>query len=744
MADKTLTFYLKTSKTKITLPLRPPLWNRSIDLSHIHTHTHTQRERERERLAVCDRDMTTSGASFAWTRGTTSEVTSKKASTRVAFAGALQNPPTSFFSGRRRGRGVNNANNYENNSNKNKNTGGRKQSGAVVITRAHKANETTASTTGTGGGHHLTSKEDLLKGKTEMPIIKGNTGILEDLEDYVSSKTKNRNVYVETYGCQMNANDSEVMMSVLNDNGFTETKDIHDANVILINTCAIRDKAEAKIWQRLAYFRSLGKPKKKAERPVVGVLGCMAERLKMQLLEADQLADIVAGPDAYRDLPNLIDTVQNTGDKSMNVQLSVEETYADVIPVRPDGTHSAFVTIMRGCDNCCTFCIVPYTRGQERSRDLASILYEVRVLSEQGVKEVTLLGQNVNSYYVDTNKSEDFLSSLKEGNIVGNNSIEAILNINNAREELNMKNSAGLAGEDPTKFSGYAAGFESRYDASRKREGKVQFAELLDRVAQIDPEMRIRFTSPHPKDFPDDVLNVIRDRPNVCKCLHMPAQSGSTATLERMRRGYSREAYLDLVNHVKKVIPDCAITTDIISGFCGETEKDHKDTVSLMNIVGYEQAFMFAYSEREGTAAARHLDDDVPEDVKQNRLAEVIEAFRTQAQRKQEEEIGSVHCVLIEGPSKKNEDEWTGKTDSSKWVVFDNTKKYGEYSGLDEDEGDTKNELKAGDYIAVQVTGCSTGTLFGKCLGRTTLMAFQALHGSQRLPPKNTVAAGAR
>ena len=613
-----------------------------------------------------------------------------------------------------------------------------------VITRAHNANDATTTTiTGTGGGHHLTSKEEVLKGQTKRPI-KANTGILEDLEGYVASKTKNRNVYVETYGCQMNVNDSEVMMSVLNDNGFTETKDINDANVILINTCAIRDKAEAKIWQRLAYFRSLGKPKKKTERPVVGVLGCMAERLKTQLLEEDQLADIVAGPDAYRDLPNLIDTVHNTGNKSMNVQLSVEETYADVIPVRPDGTHSAFVTIMRGCDNCCTFCIVPYTRGQERSRDLASILYEVRVLSEQGVKEVTLLGQNVNSYYVDTNKSEDFLSSLKEGNIVGNNSIEAILNINNAREELNMKNAAGLAGEDPAKFNGYAAGFESRYDAGRKREGKVQFAELLDRVAQVDPEMRIRFTSPHPKDFPDDVLNVIRDRPNVCKCLHMPAQSGSTATLVRMRRGYSREAYLDLVDHVKEVIPDCAITTDIISGFCGETEKDHEDTVSLMNIVGYEQAFMFAYSERDGTAAARHLEDDVPEDVKQNRLAEVIEAFRTQAQKKQEQEIGSVHCVLIEGPSKKNENEWTGKTDSSKWVVFDNTKKYGGYNSGDEDEGDAKHELKAGDYIAVQVTGCSTGTLFGKCLGKTTLMAFHAMHGSQRVAPKNTAAAGAR
>ncbi|ACO65884.1 predicted protein, partial [Micromonas commoda] len=494
-----------------------------------------------------------------------------------------------------------------------------------------------------------------------------------------------KNVYVETYGCQMNVNDSEVMLSVLKDRGYDETGDMHDADVILVNTCAIRDKAEAKIWQRLAYFKSLRRKKKKSEKPVVGVLGCMAERLKTQLLEADQLADLVAGPDAYRDLPNLIEAVAGTGEKAMNVQLSVEETYADIIPVRKEGAHAAFVTIMRGCDNACAFCIVPYTRGRERSRDPASIEYEVRLLSEQGVKEVTLLGQNVNSYAYQEGET-DFLSMLAAGE--------------------------GVVGSDA---------------AARRREGAVQFAALLDRVAAIDPEMRVRFTSPHPKDFPDEVLEVIARRPNVCNCLHMPAQSGSTATLERMARGYTREAYLTLIDRVKEIIPGCAITTDIISGFCGETEEDHADTVSLMKAVGYEQAFMFAYSERDGTSAARHQEDDVPEDVKQRRLAEVIDAFRTTAAERQKEEVGRTHLVLVEGPSKKNERELTGKTDSAKWAVFADTP-VGIYGG-DEDEERTGGEKgvatpRAGEYVAVRVTGCSTGTLFGECLGRTTLTAF--------------------
>ena len=583
----------------------------------------------------------------------------------------------------------------------------------------------------------------------------------------VDEEDERKNVYVETYGCQMNVNDSEVMLSVLNDRGYDATDDMHEADVILVNTCAIRDKAEAKIWQRLAYFKSLRKRKKKTEKPVVGVLGCMAERLKTQLLEADQLADLVAGPDAYRDLPNLIEAVAGTGEKAMNVQLSVEETYADIIPVRKEGAHAAFVTIMRGCDNACSFCIVPYTRGRERSRDPASIEYEVRLLSEQGVKEVTLLGQNVNSYSYsaeDGAAETDFLAQLTagvdDGRVAEPGAAEAAATAAAAAAEEEEK-AAGMSAEvaavsavGGTPFSGYAAGFTSRYKPTR-REGTVQFAALLDRVAAIDPEMRVRFTSPHPKDFPDEVLEVIARRPNVCCCLHMPAQSGSTTMLDRMARGYTREAYLNLISRVKEIIPGCAITTDIIAGFCGETEEEHADTVSLMRSVGYEQAFMFAYSEREGTSAARKLDDDVPEDVKQRRLAEVIEAFRDEAGERQKLEVGKTHLVLVEGTSKKNENELTGKTDTSKWAIFPNTP-VGIYGGDIAEEGEGGGEEgkkkraekglatpRAGEYVAVKITGCTTGSLFGECLGRTTLSAFHQMHGGSWVEGKTGAGAGA-
>ena len=566
--------------------------------------------------------------------------------------------------------------------------------------------------------------------------------------DPPEASTERKHVYVETYGCQMNVNDSEVMLSVLETAGYDATDDMHDADVILVNTCAIREKAEAKIWQRLAYFKSLRRRKKKTEKPVVGVLGCMAERLKTRLLEADQLADLVAGPDAYRDLPNLIDAV-NGGEKAMNVQLSVEETYADIVPVRKEGAHSAFVTIMRGCDNACSFCIVPYTRGRERSRDPASIEYEVRLLSEQGVKEVTLLGQNVNSYSysdADGGATTDFLTKLTSGEDDGvSREYESELESSTTPEGMSVE----VAAAGGTPFNGYAEGFSSRYQPARRREGTVQFAALLDRVAAIDPEMRIRFTSPHPKDFPDEVLEVIARRPNVCNCLHMPAQSGSTTMLERMARGYSREAYLALIDRVKEIIPGCAITTDIIAGFCHETEEEHADTVSLMTRVGYEQAFMFAYSEREGTSAARNLEDDVPEDVKQRRLQEIIDAFRAAAAKNQEKEVGRVHLCTVEGTSKKNPEELTGKTDTSKWVVFADHP-VGIYGG-DEAEGVSGEEKgtakpRAGEYVAVRVTGCSTGTLFGECLGRTTLTAFHEMHGNAWAEAKETkvTAAAAR
>ena len=576
------------------------------------------------------------------------------------------------------------------------------------------------------------------------------------------SKSERKNVYVETYGCQMNVNDSEVMLAVLKNGGYDETDDMHDADVILVNTCAIREKAEAKIWQRLAYFKSLRRRKKKSEKPVVGVLGCMAERLKTKLLEADQLADLVAGPDAYRDLPNLITAVQG-GEKAMNVQLSVEETYADIIPVRKEGAHAAFVTIMRGCDNACSFCIVPYTRGRERSRDPSSIEYEVRLLSEQGVKEVTLLGQNVNSYaFSDENGGEttDFLSMLSSGVDDGKVREEEVEG-GGEGESINPETSplpgmsAEVAAAGGTPFVGYAEGFSSRYQPKKRREGSVQFAALLDRIAAIDPEMRVRFTSPHPKDYPDEVLDVIAKRPNVCNCLHMPAQSGNTETLDRMARGYSREAYLALIDNVKNKIPGCAVTTDIIVGFCGETEEEHRDTVTLMDQVAYEQAFMFAYSERDGTSAARKMSDDVPEDVKQRRLQEVIDSFRNAAGRHQEAEIGRIHLCSVEGVSKKNELELTGRTDTSKWVVFSNDN-VGIYGGdLDGEDvavnggtGEKKSPPVPGEYVAVKVTGCSTGTLFGECLGRTTLTAFHDMHGYAWVEADGTkvasAAAGAR
>ena len=598
-----------------------------------------------------------------------------------------------------------------------------RRSGSSARVRAH----------GPGGGQHLTARDVADAAKAPVSPAGFAAAVMDGPDVSSDADAGRKHVYVETYGCQMNVNDSEVMLSVLERAGYDQTEDMHDADVILVNTCAIREKAEAKIWQRLAYFKSLRRRKKKSEKPVVGVLGCMAERLKTKLLEADQLADLVAGPDAYRDLPNLITAVAGTGEKAMNVQLSVEETYADIVPVRREGAHAAFVTIMRGCDNACSFCIVPYTRGRERSRDPASIEYEVRLLSEQGVKEVTLLGQNVNSYAYsdeDGGAETDFLAALTSGTDDGRAREEEELDAEDVEGSI-VHPSVVAAGGTP--FNGYADGFTSRYRPERRREGAVQFAALLDRVAAIDPEMRVRFTSPHPKDFPDEVLDVIARRPNVCNCLHMPAQSGSTTMLDRMARGYTREAYSALIEKTRRKIPGCAITTDIIAGFCHETEEEHRDTVSLMTEVGYEQAFMFAYSEREGTSAARNLKDDVPEATKQRRLREIIDAFRAAAEAKQEAEIGRVHLCTVEGPSKKNPEELTGKTDSSKWAVF-SADPVGIYAGDVEEASvgaeKAKSPPRTGEYVAVKITGCSTGTLFGECLGRTTLTAFHEMHGN--------------
>jgi tRNA A37 methylthiotransferase MiaB len=523
----------------------------------------------------------------------------------------------------------------------------------------------------------------------------------------------------------MNVSDSEIVASVLNANDYDLTDTHEDADAILVNTCAIRDGAEAKIWARLRQLKAVKRDReiewKRASRkgamdarpaPVVGILGCMGERLKEKLLEADGLADLVAGPDAYRDLPRLIDAARGDdgGDlgAAINTQLSLEETYADIAPVRrPNAGPSAFVSIMRGCNNMCAFCIVPFTRGRERSRPVGSILNEIRRLSDEGVKEVTLLGQNVNSF------ADMSMSSGGDGSDVGST--------------IGTTGNQGNHGSDPFERY-YAPGFSSVYKP--KRDGAVRFAELLDAVADVDPEMRVRFTSPHPKDFPDEVLRVIATRPNVTKQLHMPAQSGSSSVLERMRRGYTREAYLDLVARARRDIPGVALSSDFISGFCGETEEEHADTVSLMHLVGYEKAFMFAYSMREKTAAARHLNDDVPEHVKKRRLAEVIDAQRKGAEAANALEVGRVHCVLVEGRSKRSDERMSGRTCTNKRVIVDGVDTTAEYDVTHGSQhGSPTVTMNSGDYVAVRIDRAGANTLYGTPLGRTELGRFHRIHG---------------
>ena len=597
----------------------------------------------------------------------------------------------------------------------------------------------------------------------------GSSAVLADDATATSASGARRTAYVETYGCQMNVSDSEIVASVLRSHDYVMTDAPEDADAILVNTCAIRDGAEAKVWHRLRQLRAIKAAKARANRraakraaqdvsgvfedesgakskvPVVGVLGCMGERLKEKLLERDGLADLVAGPDAYRDLPRLIDAArgdevdalagglpsssaasvgadadaalavatekkkrnENENENAsrdfssvMNVQLSVDETYADIAPVRKsDATQNptAFVSIMRGCDNMCAFCIVPFTRGRERSRPFSSIVDEARRLSREGYKEVTLLGQNVNSY---ADKSGTFFAETRQLVPTGDAS-------------------------DPFEPY-YARGFRSVYKPSRSRDGAMRFGELLDLVADVDPEMRVRFTSPHPKDFPDEVLQIIRSRANVGKQLHMPAQSGSTSVLERMRRGYSREAYLDLATKVRLTIPGVAISSDFIAGFCGETEEEHEDTVSLIRQVKYESAFMFAYSMREKTGAARRLTDDVPEATKKRRLAEIIAAQREEALLANEAEIGKIVCVLVDGAARKDKTEkLAGRTCANKRVVvrrataserFDRDKEMG--------FGVADVPLRIGEYVAARVTGANASTLFAEPVARTTLSEF--------------------
>lgn len=448
-------------------------------------------------------------------------------------------------------------------------------------------------------------------------------------------------LYIESYGCQMNFSDSEIVASVMQENGYFLCHEARDADVVFLNTCAIRENAEQRVRARLRELKSL---KKHKPGLVVGMLGCMAERLREELLEQEKLVDVVAGPDAYRDLPRLVDRAFD-GQKSLNTLLSLEETYADISPVRLSGNGvSAFITIMRGCDNMCTFCVVPFTRGRERSRDPETILEEIRQLEEQGYQEVTLLGQNVDSYL--------------------------------------------WFGGGPKK--------EFARKSPEVRAAALNFAGLLRRVATAFPSLRIRFTTSHPRDFTDEVLEVMAEYSNICPYIHLPVQSGSTRILQLMNRGYSREWYLERIEAIRCFLPDAAISTDIIAGFCTETDEDHQATLSLMEEVGFDSAYMFKYSERPGTPAARKLRDDVPEAVKTQRLQEIIALQQRLSLRSHQRDVGRVFEVLIEGPSRRSTEDLCGRTPQNKMVVFP-----------------ARPGLKAGQRVQVRIEACSSATLIG-------------------------------
>ena len=445
----------------------------------------------------------------------------------------------------------------------------------------------------------------------------------------VTSETKTKKFFIETYGCQMNVADSEVVASIMQMDGFDATENINEADAILVNTCSIRDNAEQKVLSRLQYFQSL---RKKRKNLIVGVLGCMAERVKEELIEQHH-ADVVVGPDSYMDLPNLIGAVEN-GEKAINVELSTTETYKDVIPLKISGHKlSGFISIMRGCNNFCTYCIVPYTRGRERSRETTSILNELRALQEEGYKEATLLGQNVNSYLYDD-------------------------------------------GEE-----------------------KIDFPTLLEKVALTAPDMRIRFTTSHPKDMSDETLEIIAKYDNLCNHIHLPAQSGSSKILNAMNRKYNREWYLNRIAAIKQILPDASITTDLFSGFHSETEEDHQETLSLMREVGFDAAFMFKYSERPGTYASKHMEDNVPEEIKTRRLEEIIALQLELSFENNKKDIGKTFEVLVEGLSKRSREQLFGRTKQNKVVIFD------------------KQSYRVGDRVNVEITDASAATLFGTVKG---------------------------
>ncbi|KAK4874114.1 hypothetical protein RN001_013474 [Aquatica leii] len=482
-----------------------------------------------------------------------------------------------------------------------------------------------------------------------------------------------RKVYFDVYGCQMNVNDTEIIWAILKANNYIKTNELNDADVVLIITCAIREGAESKIWNRLDYLKGIRNKRLRIKgiNMKIGLLGCMAERLKHKVLETDKSVDVVAGPDSYKDLPRLL-ALTDDHQTAINVQLSADETYADIMPVRlHENSVTSCISIMRGCDNMCTYCIVPFTRGRERSRPIDSILNEIRYLSDNGVKEVTLLGQNVNSYR-DLSQGKDFYT---------------------------------------TKL---AKGFRTVY---KDKQGGIRFATLLDKVAEVDSEMRIRFTSPHPKDFPDDVLEVIKSRHNVCNSLHLPAQSGNSDVLDRMRRGYSREAYLDLVDHIRNLLPNVALSSDFICGFCEETEEEFCDTLSLLKLVRYNMAYLFSYSMREKTTAHRRYQDDVPSNIKQSRLERMIEVFRSTVEKINRSQIGQKQLVLVEDKSKRSSLYLQGRNEGNCKVIFP-------ASEVPLKNGSESRFIKAGDYVVVQINAANSQVLKGIPLYYTSLNDF--------------------
>lgn len=441
---------------------------------------------------------------------------------------------------------------------------------------------------------------------------------------------KQKKLYIETYGCQMNFSDSEIVGSIMKENNYQSTKNSEEADVIFINTCSIRDNAEQRVRKRLGELNALKKQKPHLK---IGVLGCMAERLKEKLLEEEKSVDIIVGPDAYRDLPQLMAEAES-GQKAINVILSADETYADITPVKIDENKiSAFISIMRGCQNFCSYCVVPFTRGKERSRDPETIIQEAKDLFEKGYREITLLGQNVNSY-----------------------------------------------------------SFEGREN--------YHFPNLLADVAAVNPLLRVRFATSHPKDISDDLIKTIAAYPNICKAIHLPVQSGSTNMLTKMNRKYTREWYLERIATIKKHIPECAISTDIIAGFCDETEADHADTLSIMKEVGYDYAFMFKYSERPDTVAAKKFKDNISEEIKSKRLTEIINLQQQLSHESNKADIGNVFEVLVEGTSKKSKDQLSGRNSQNKVVVF------------------PKEDYNVGDYVKVKITDCTTATLIGSSVKR--------------------------